>query len=104
MSSDLWRQQTTIFGLGSIGSPVAEAAEDLVGTRSAGVRCGAADTLEVSEHGGADSLHAADAATVEFSGHHLFEDHLQLGAGHIVEREASGLERNAQRTARRESI
>ena len=64
----------------------------------------AAGIREVGEHGGTDILHVADAATIEFSGHHLLENRLQLGAGQILGLEASGLERDAQRAARLEAI
>ena len=90
--------------LGSIGARVSEAAEDVVGARNAVIHCGAACAREVGEYGGADIRHVADAATVEFSGHHLLEDHLQLRAGHIRGREASDFERNAQRAACREAV
>ena len=49
------------IGYRCFGSPVCEAAEDLVGVGSAGVGYGAAGALEVGEHGGAGIRHVADA-------------------------------------------
>ncbi len=73
-----------------MGLAAGEAVEDLVGARSAGVRCNVEGIREVGEHGDANIQHVADAAIVEFCGHQLLEYHRQLGAGQILGIEASG--------------